>query len=218
MAARPEEKRRKKKEARHTERLRRESGIRALVRARRVPGADYHEGQGGSQRRGTRWRVRRSRSDSFRNVEVVSRASAVALPGGPDSPVNMAPSPTVHDGLIGEANRATPRDVNQREGMAHPHPISRHCCPPRVPSRDIRPPRRSRPRWDLAHRRAEGPLGQRDDSGTFPARRACEERRGGTVTGRGCTDGDLDPDRARKRGPALAGPRFALTPVGRFPS
>ena len=28
-------------------------------RARRVPGADYHEGQGGSQRRGTRWMMSR---------------------------------------------------------------------------------------------------------------------------------------------------------------
>lgn len=48
------------------------SGTRVTVagwRARRVPGADYHEGQGGSQRRGTRWNMRCVRPCGARSVE-----------------------------------------------------------------------------------------------------------------------------------------------------
>ena len=40
-------------------------------RARRVPGADYHEGQGGSQRRGTRWMMSCELQNSFRNFDLV---------------------------------------------------------------------------------------------------------------------------------------------------
>ena len=43
-------------------------------RARRVPGADYHEGQGGSQRRGTRWMMRYGSLPCARTFELVSPA------------------------------------------------------------------------------------------------------------------------------------------------
>ncbi len=46
---------------------------RPLRRARRVPGADYHEGQGGSQRRGTRWMMNRELGAPF--------AAAISRPG-----------------------------------------------------------------------------------------------------------------------------------------
>ena len=41
-------------------------------RARRVPGADHHEGQGGSQRRGTRRMMRYGSFPSARTFELVS--------------------------------------------------------------------------------------------------------------------------------------------------
>ncbi len=40
------------------------------LRARRVPGADYHEGQGGSQRRGTRWILSCAAPVATRNFEL----------------------------------------------------------------------------------------------------------------------------------------------------
>ena len=43
------------------------------LRARRVPGADYHEGQGGSQRRGTRSMISCQTSCSSGNCELVRR-------------------------------------------------------------------------------------------------------------------------------------------------
>ena len=49
------------------------------LRARRVPGADYHEGQGGSQRRGTRWSMRCGAQGGFRNVEFVTPQAARRL-------------------------------------------------------------------------------------------------------------------------------------------
>ena len=49
------------------------------MRARRVPGADHHEGQGGSQRRGTRWILRRGALRATDDVELVSPQGARRL-------------------------------------------------------------------------------------------------------------------------------------------
>jgi hypothetical protein len=59
--------------------LRTQTVRQAQMRARRVPGADHHEGQGGSQRRGTRWILRRGALRATDDVELVSPQGARRL-------------------------------------------------------------------------------------------------------------------------------------------
>jgi len=108
-------------------------------RARRVPGADHHEGQGGSQRRGTRWMMSCDPLYVLRNFDL----------GDPPGPEEMVKSVvnrlTATNGTRTGGSRREPSHSG-KEGsrwvtavrLCRPDPSGQStCCSPRV-SRPLR--------------------------------------------------------------------------------
>jgi len=151
----------------------------ALVRARRVPGADHHEGQGGSQRRGTRWNVRYRALCATGNVDLdsplwarrlalrvfrsataangtrLSTETRVSPPSGTQRVVFDPTLVRLLSGLRFTPNEGSPR-VARRLSTAPPLSIAVHWCV--GPHGRRAGPAGQRSRWDpVGGVRAAGP-------------------------------------------------------------